>query len=100
MITGNFISVDSDKSEMHAVQVERTTDALNRVSLYPKDDVTTLPANTNLHIAFSDAQLLIDQLGRAMDEEAKNIRSIGVTFEQYDAMLGDLADVTFLQEKG
>lgn len=95
MSIGSFLSVDSDKSEMHAAQVERTIEVFHETPLYPKDEVTTLSANVNLHMAFIEAQSLIGQLGRAMDEEVANIRSIGVTFEQYDTMLGDLEDAFF-----
>lgn len=86
----NYINADIDRSEGDAAQIENAAGYLQADSLNPNDDRTTLYANENLHEAFTLSQSLIMALGEAMDKEAQNIHSVGVTFEQYDQMLADL----------
>ena len=89
-----YISVDIEQSEYDAAQIESAAAFFKLDSLSPRDDNTTIVANDNLHCRFEEAQDLIVLLGQAMDKEVGNIRSVGMTFEEYDNMLADLANKT------
>lgn len=87
-----YISVDLEQSEYNANQINNASTFLTANALNPMDSNTTIKANENVHNAFAEAQSLIALLGSAMDKEVGNIRSIGKTFDEYDAMLADLAN--------
>lgn len=87
-ITG--IRADLAQSDDDAGKMEKASAFLQREALTPKDETTTLCANQSLHFAYDMSQGVLEQLGGAVDKEASNIRSTGVTFEQYDKMLAEL----------
>ena len=87
-----YISVNIEKSENDATQIESAAAYFKADSINPMDQKTTLNANTNLHLVFADSQALIVSLGEAMDKEVKNIRSLGSAFEEYDHMLAGLGN--------
>ncbi len=84
------IRADLPQSDNDAGQVEKAAAFLQREALTPVDEATTLFANKSLHHAYDRSQEVLESLAAAVDREAGNIRSTGVTFEQYDRMLSEL----------
>lgn len=89
-----YVSVDLEQSEYNANQINNAATFLTADALNPMDSNTSIEANENVHDTFAEAQNLVALLGSAMDKEVGNIRSIGKTFDEYDAMLADLANQT------
>lgn len=86
-----YVDINLEQSESDAAQIESVSQYLQAELLEPRDAETTLEANGNLHAAFDLSQIVVANLGEAMDKEVLNIRSVGNEFEQYDNMLADLA---------
>ncbi len=59
-------------------------------ALVPTDGRTTLIANSAGQQAYAAAQQIIGTFGENMEREVTNIRSIGASFTQYDAMMAEL----------
>jgi type VII secretion effector (TIGR04197 family) len=51
------------------------------------DQKSTISAIANAKAAFDDAQSCGLKFGETLDKDAANIKSIGVTFDEYDKML-------------
>ena len=62
-------------------------DLLKAKTLDPCDGKSTITANQKGKNAFNRAQSDAGLLSDAVKKEAKNIQSIGLTFEAYDALL-------------
>ncbi len=84
--SGN-VYIDGKEIEKNAFQIHNAVDVLREDSLNPYDSESTLTVNHKLHQVFEESQKLIVLLGEVLDSEVENIRSLGVTFEQFDSML-------------
>ena len=92
MSNTDSIYINFEAGEEDALQIENAAAFFQATSLNPDDEDTTLTANVNLHSEFKAAQDLFESLGKAMNQEAINIRSTGVAFEEYDRMAADLLE--------
>jgi type VII secretion effector (TIGR04197 family) len=54
------------------------------------DNESTITANTGGKNAFQSSQATASGLGNALDKEAENIRSLGVSFEEFDQMMSTI----------
>lgn len=86
------IRINFESTESDVQGIENAAIALQAQKLNPEDMQTTLSANNNQQVAFTESQMLLVALGEALDKEVINARSIGTEFQQYDQMIADLMD--------
>lgn len=85
------IYVNQRDIETKAERIESVSDYLGSKALEHQDVRTTIPANPNGKAAFERTQSGMERLGTALDREVKNIRSLQISFIQFDEMMGGLA---------
>lgn len=84
----DIIRVNHGSVQADAAQVESAASYLRNVPLTPQDTRTTLLANANGKSAYGRTQDGISRLGVLLDKEARNIRSLGAAFTEFDEMMG------------
>ena len=84
------IKVNQEAVECNADAISGATQYFEVVALTPSDNRTTITANAKGQAAYAKSQEIKKSFGDAMKREASNIRSLGVTFQQYDEMLSEL----------
>lgn len=87
-----IIYVDQENVNADAARLESAAAYLEKVSLVPQDMRTTLPANENSKNAYEKSQDRLERLGRLLDQEARNIRELGLAFAEFDEMMGRLGE--------
>ncbi len=60
------------------------------VPVVPQDSKTTLSANSRSKETYGYAQQGIELLGQTLDFDVQNIRSLNLSFSQFDEMMGKL----------
>ena len=84
------IKVNQLAVEANVEAISGATQYFEAVALTPSDNRTTITANAKGQAAYAKSQEIKKSLGDAMKHEVSNIRSLGVTFQQYDDMLSEL----------
>lgn len=85
------LQVDRDTVESEAQTIGSAVEYFKSSTLTPTDTRTTLTANEKAKSAFETAQEGIGAFGAALNQEASNIRSLNVAFEEFDSMMGKLS---------
>lgn len=87
----------ADNITIKVADVEKYVSNLNGAAGYflenhlvPSDNKSTISANENGKNAYGAAQSAVATLGVCLEQEAKNIRSLGASFKEYDEMLAKL----------
>lgn len=89
-IMSKEIKVNQEAVECNADAISGATQYFDVVALTPSDNQSTITANAKGQAAYAKSQEIKKSFGDAMKQEASNIRSLGVTFQQYDEMLSEL----------
>ena len=84
------IKINQIAVKENSESISNSAQYLKEENLSPKDNSTTLTANGKGQEAYDKSQKLLVALGQALDQEAVNIRSLGVTFQEYDEMMTKL----------
>ncbi len=85
---GDNIRIDQRKVEEDAVLLEGARSRLERAPLDSQDMKTTLSANAKSKAAYGNSQERLSDLSVLLDQEVKNIRSLGAAFVEFDEMAG------------
>lgn len=85
------LRVDRAVVERDAAQIAGAAGYFTRGTLGAEDGESTITANSKIKTAFEKDQTGIAGLGTALDLEVNNIRSLGVRFEEFDMLMGNLA---------
>ena len=88
--TTNVVKVDKNDVENHIGEFHEVANFLKERYMNPCDTKSTIIANTNAQFAFNTSQTILHSLGVGIDNEAEVIKSVGVTFEEYDEMVASL----------
>ena len=84
------IHIHQGKVNEGARQIGSAAAYLANAPLSSQDTRTTLPANAKSKAAYGRLQERIADLGRNLDQEAGNIRSLNAAFTEFDRMIGQL----------
>lgn len=84
------IKINQTAVKGNSESISKTAQYLKEETLSQKDNSTTLTANGKGQEVYDKSQKLLVALGQALDQEAVNIRSLGVTFQEYDEMMTKL----------
>ena len=74
-----------------AARIECAAVYFRNSQLVPQYTRTTIPANANGRAAYGRSQSCMEELGSALDQEVRNIRSLNAAFTEFDEMMGELA---------
>jgi len=85
------LRVDRVIVEADAARISTAAGYFSGGSLSPVDGKSTITAKGNSIAAFNRGQTGIAALGTALDADVANIRSLGVKFEEFDTMMGELS---------
>lgn len=85
------LKVDRAVVERDAAQISGAAGHFGGADLSPEDSKTTLSANPNSKGAFRHGQSGLATLGAVLNADVGNIRSLGVSFEEFDIMMGKIA---------
>lgn len=85
------IKVDREIVEGDASQIAAAAGYFCAKALSPTDGKSTISAKGKSIAAFNRGQSGIGFLGRALDTDVANIRSLGVKFEEFDSLMGELS---------
>lgn len=85
------IKVNHEHVDEAANQIETAKSYFRYVPLVPQDSKTTIPANSESKEAYEYAQQGIELLGQTLDGDVQNIRSLNLSFLQFEEMMGKLA---------
>lgn len=85
------IKVNNGHVNEVATQIETAKSYFRHVPLVPQDSKTTISANSKSKEAYGYAQQGIELLGQTLDGDVHNIRSLNLSFSQFDEMMGKLA---------
>lgn len=85
------IDIKDGKAEQDASGISSAAKYFSGSSLTPIDSRSTITANQKSQDAFNTAQSGITSFGAALDQDAENIRSLGVAFKEFDEMMGRLS---------
>jgi type VII secretion effector (TIGR04197 family) len=83
------IKVDATVVQGKAEQVASGATLFRIKSLSPVDNESTISANEAVKQSHKECQSVGSQLGKALMQESKNIKSLGIRFEEFDKMVGD-----------
>lgn len=86
----DMIYINDESVENDAAGISGTVAYFMMNTLVPSDGRTTLTANVAGQQAYANSQQVISILGENLEREVTNIRSIGTSFTQYDAMMAEL----------
>ncbi|MEE0862548.1 MAG: TIGR04197 family type VII secretion effector [Lachnospiraceae bacterium] len=87
------INVDKSTVSTYSEGVSATAKGFSFDQLQYTDYKTTISAATKGRKAYYDAQWADLELGKCLEQEAKNIQSLGLKFAQYDEMLANIAEI-------
>ena len=85
------IRVNQQQAGESADRIESAAGYFRNSPLVPQDTRTTIPANANGRAAYGRSQSCMEELGSALDQEVRNIRSLNAAFTEFDEMMGELA---------
>jgi type VII secretion effector (TIGR04197 family) len=85
------LNVNSGTVDSHATSIGSAASYFTKEGLSPTDGKSTITANAKSKAAYNKAQQGVSGFGTAIDKDAKNIRSLGVAFKEFDNMVGNLA---------
>jgi len=85
------LKVNAAQVESDAAGISTAAQYFTAVPLVPADSESTITANGKGQAAFNNAQSGIASYGSALDKDAANIRSLNVSFKEFDEMMGQLA---------
>ena len=85
------LNIDKEKVEENASTIASAAGYFTPAVLTPFDSRTTITANEKSQTAFSKAQSGIGAFGTALDKDVANIRSLNVSFQEFDEMMGELS---------
>lgn len=97
------IKVNHGAVETNVEAISGAIQYFEQVALNPSDGKSTITANAKGQEAYGKSPKVKKIFGDAIQKEASNIRSLGVTFQQYDEMLSELWEKGFKkteQKKG
>jgi type VII secretion effector (TIGR04197 family) len=83
------IKVDANVVQGKADQVASGATLFQMKSLSPVDSDSTISANEAVKKSHKECQSIGGQYGKALMQESKNIKSLGIRFEEFDKMVGD-----------
>lgn len=86
----NEINVNHEYVDEIANQIETAKSYFRYVPLVPQDSKTTLSANSRSKETYGYAQQGIELLGQTLEFDVQNIRSLNLSFSQFDEMMGKL----------
>ena len=89
---GDILQIDQEIVESDAQVISDMSKYFLENPLCPCDEKTTITANINSKSSYSLSQQLIADFGKAMDQEAVNIRELGLTFIEFDEMQANLLE--------
>lgn len=84
------IKINQTEVKENSELISKTEQYLSEETLSSKDNRTTLTANGKGQEAYDKSQKLLAALGQALAQEASNIRSLGLAFQEYDEMMANL----------
>ena len=84
------IKVNNGHVNEVATQIETAKSYFRHVPLVPQDSKTTISANSKSKEAYGYAQQGIELLGQTLDGDVHNIRSLNLSFSQFDTITGTL----------
>lgn len=84
------IKINQIAVKENSESISKAAQYLKEETLSSKDNSTTITANGKGQEVYNKSQKLLEALGKALDQEAGNIRSLGVTFQEYDEMMTKL----------
>lgn len=84
------IRVNQAAIEANVEAISGAASYFNDAALTPVDSKSTVTANARGQEAYAKFQKMKNKFGNAIKQEANNIRSLGVTFQEYDEMLSEL----------
>lgn len=84
------IKVSSSSAAAEASRVSGAAQYFRGRTLPMQDGTSTISANQNSKDAYEGAQKEGTSIGRALDKDAENIRSLGNAFAEFDTMMGTL----------
>ena len=82
----NEVQVESD-----AAGISAATQYFQAVPLSSIDNNSTITANSKGQEAYEKAQSNIAAYGSTLDQDVANIRSLNVSFQEFDNMMGQLS---------
>lgn len=86
----NTITINYEGVDNCAANIAGAAKYFAETPLTSCDTKTTICANGRGKLAYGNAQSVIALFGTCMEQEAANIRSLGVEFEEYDKLLAML----------
>lgn len=89
---GDGIQLNQDIVDQDAQVIADMSAYFAENPLCPSDDKTTISANSNGKSTYAASQRLIAAFGEAMDQEAVNIRELGLVFKEFDEMHAKLLE--------
>lgn len=92
------INVNKSTVNTYSEGVSGTAKGFEYDQLKSTDYETTISAASNGRKAYYSAQRADVLLGNCLEQEAKNIRSLGVAFQQYDEMLASVAEIEAVRQ--
>lgn len=84
------IRVNQAAVEANVEAISGVNQYLEETALTRADNRTTVTVNAKGQETYAKSQKVKKNLGNMMQQEAVNIRSLGVMFRQYDNMLSEL----------
>lgn len=93
------IKVNHAAVEAGVTAISGAVHYLESVTLNPSDTRTTITANAKGQQAYAKSQQVLQCMQNAMEQEAQNIKSLGVTFQQYDEQLKEIWNTSFTNLK-
>ena len=88
----DIININYEHIETNANGITGASSLLTLEALSPLDTQTTISANAASQNAYIHSQYLVRMLGKNLENEVANIRSIGATFAEYDTMMAQLLE--------
>ncbi|MBQ8148638.1 MAG: TIGR04197 family type VII secretion effector [Lachnospiraceae bacterium] len=86
------IHIHCAEVEEHAGEIATASAYFEEVLLIPSDNKSTISANENVQEGFAETQNALALFGQCLDQEAKNIRSLGLVFQEHDEMMKALLE--------
>lgn len=87
-----IIDINYEAIESDANKITEASSLLILGALSPLDTLSTISANATSQNSYIHSQYLIRMLGRNLENEVTNIRSIGASFAEYDSMMAQLLE--------
>lgn len=86
------IIIKEDEIEEHAEELITAARYFQEAPLNSIDNQSTISANENVQEAFTDSQKALARFGEALEQEAEQIRSLNLAFQELDGMMGKLLE--------